>query len=403
MKKLLWIGDAGVATGFAKATHEILGRLCQDFDVSILGINYRGDSDPRLEHFRMFSCAPGSLRGADAFGLMRLIEVCDRVQPDLIVLQNDGWNIINYMEQLVRFPEHALIPVVAIVALDGKNFQGGWLEGVAHAVFWTDFGLAEARAGGYAGPASVIPLGVDLNLFSPRDKREARLRRFGEKLVDKLPDMFVVGNVNRNQPRKRWDLTIRYFADWIKTWDVSNAFLYLHVAPTGDMGVDVRQLMQYYGVYDRLLLFEPPMWSGIPEEDMADVYSSFDVQITTTQGEGFGLTTMEGMACGVPQIVPDWSALGDVCKHAACLISCPTTEIGPPYVNVLGGIADQAEFVNTLQALYAHREHRAIYRRLGLDLADEPRFRWNNIAEQYAALFESILFPASAYAVKELA
>ncbi len=38
--KLLWVGDATVATGFAKVTHNVLDVLKEHWDVSVLGLNY---------------------------------------------------------------------------------------------------------------------------------------------------------------------------------------------------------------------------------------------------------------------------------------------------------------------------------------------------------------------------
>ncbi len=277
---------------------------------------------------------------------------------------------------------------MAIVAVDGKNFDGRWLDGVAHAIFWTEFALDEARLGGYAGPASVIPLGVDLSAFYPEDRSLARRRR---GLPAELDGAFIVGNVNRNQPRKRWDLTVKFFAEWIKDRRIEDAWLYLHTAPTGDTGTNVKQLMRYYDASDRLALVVPNVFYGVSEEDLRDTYNSFDAQISTTQGEGFGLTTLEGMACGVPQLVPDWSALGDWARDAAGLVRCSSTAIGPPYLNVIGGVVDQRDFTRQLDALYRDRGLRASYRERGLQRATEPRFRWFNIGARYAEILGELL------------
>jgi len=43
MKKLLWIGDAACDSGFSNVTHSVLSFLHNSWDVSVLGVNYRGD------------------------------------------------------------------------------------------------------------------------------------------------------------------------------------------------------------------------------------------------------------------------------------------------------------------------------------------------------------------------
>jgi glycosyltransferase involved in cell wall biosynthesis len=41
---------------------------------------------------------------------------------------------------------------------------------------------------------------------------------------------------------------------------------------------------------------------------MAAIYSSFDVLLAASAGEGFGIPVIEAQACGVPVIVSDFSA-----------------------------------------------------------------------------------------------
>jgi glycosyltransferase involved in cell wall biosynthesis len=391
-QKLLWIGDAGCQSGFALATHKVLDTLHSHYDVTVLGMNYRGD--PHTYPYPIYAAAPGG----DMFGIGRMIWMCDLVQPDVIVIQNDPWNIPLYINQIRQkqpngeysFPEHAAIPIVGIVPVDGRNCAGYGLNGLAHAIFWTKFAENEAKVGGYAGPSSVVPLGVDVDLYQPTDRTAARRAR---RIPEELIDAFIVGNVNRNQPRKRWDLMLRYFAKWINTYSIKDAYLYLHTAPTGDRGIDVVRLAQYYGINDRMLIIQPPPFSGVEEYELRDTYNSFDVQLTTTQGEGFGLTTFEGMACGVPQIVPDWSALGELCKQAAIVVPCTSTCIGAPYVNVIGGVADEQAVVNSLQALYESKDLRIKVGEDGLDRAHELRFRWGMVANGVSAAIQQALAP----------
>lgn len=384
MKKILFIGDGpDVPSGFGKATREILDVLRHSYDVTVLGINANGDRG--TVPYDVYTCWPGG----DLYGVGRLIWCCDKTKPDIICIQQDGWNFQAYLQQLAQFPEYAKIPVVAIVAIDGKNFQGRWLDGVALAIFWTQFALDEAREGGYKGAAVVIPLGVDLKTYYPIDKKVARKAR----KIDSIGDMFIVGNVNRNQPRKRWDLTLKYFAEWITSRKVNDAWLYLHTAPTGERGVDVPRLARYYGVIHRLALIEPETFYGIPEEEMRATYNCFDVCISTTQGEGMGLPAMEAMACGVPCILPDWSAYGDWAKDAALLVPCTSTAIGPPYQNVIGGVVDEQQFVKELDRLYRSKDLREFHSEKGLLRITESRFHWANIGGAYVKALEGMLHP----------
>lgn len=378
MRKLLWIGDAVADTGFARCTHKTLEAVRKSWDVSVLGLNYRGDP-----HDYPYDIYPTFIH--DGFGMGRLPEVIDRVRPELIVVQNDPWNLPAYMKALSNFP------IVAAMPVDGLNCRGRTLNGIRLAIFWTQFGFEQARAGGYTGPAAIVPLGVDLDTYIPYDKHESR-ERVG--LPEKYQQAFIVGNVNRNQPRKRLDLSIHYFAQWIKNFDVPDAYLFLHVAPTGESGVDCEQLASYYGIQNRLILSDPGIYKGIEERRLAQLYSTFDIQISTTQGEGWGLTTMEGMACGIPQIVPNWAALGEWCEDAAYLVPCSTTATTFDGINVIGGIPDRELFILGLNSLY---QDKPLYQELvdkGMRVVSQPQYRWENVAQKFAtALEESLQIP----------
>lgn len=383
---LLWVGDAVCSSGFARATHHTLDVLKETFSVHVLGLNSQGT--PHDYPYDIWPCYPGG----DLFGRGRMQELIGRIQPDLIVIQNDPWNFPGYLKHTAE------VPVVGAVAVDGMNCQGHLMNRLALAVFWTKFGEREARKGGYTGQSAVVPLGVDLELYKPMDRVEARVRC---GLPHDLRDKFIIGNVNRNQPRKRMDLTVSIFCEWISTRGIDDAYLYLHVAPTGEDAYDVGQLMSYYGYKGkdlRLLTAEPEIFVGLPEYKVAWTYSMFDAMLTTTQGEGWGLTTMEGMACGIPQIVPDWAALGEWAT-AAMRVPCseiavtPTSQKSPIKLNVIGGVIDRRSTLDALDQIYADRKLRQQMSEDGLALVQQPQYRWPNVGAAFRDAIVNAMYP----------
>jgi len=373
MKKLLWIGDAACDSGFSNVTHSVLSFLHNSWDVSVLGVNYRGD--PHNYPYRIY---PAFVVGCRNFlGTSRVKDVLEAEKPDVVVLQTDPWNVPTY-DALIGCG----IPVIGIIPVDGRNCAGDQLNTLDRVIFWTHFGRNEAIKGGLKKPSTVIPLGVDTTIFVPGFQQAAR-QFLG--LPQEMVDGFIVGCVNRNQPRKRFDLLIRYFCMWVKSHNIENAYLFLHIGPTGENGYDCVRLMKYYGIERRLFLALPEVWKGVPIPELVATYQAFDVQMTTTQGEGWGLTTMEGMACGIPQIVPDWAALGEWTEDAAWKISCPTTIATPGHANPIGGIADQYRCISALDRLYRLQDLRQEYGARGLALVNQERFRWWKIASQIEA------------------
>src|ERR1700753_1257732 len=99
---------------------------------------------------------------------------------------------------------------------------------------------AYARCAAPELPASDIAIighGVDTQAFHPLPggRRAARERLFPGQ--SDLHDAFIVLNANRNQPRKRIDLTLEAFATFAQG-KPANVKLYLHMARQ-DTGWDI--------------------------------------------------------------------------------------------------------------------------------------------------------------------
>lgn len=374
-RKVLFIGDAACDSGFARGTHNYLEALLPTWDVVVLGLNYRGDQHPYPYHIYP------AWSGGDLFGIRHIHHVMGIEKPDLVIIQNDPWNIPAYMKQFDRLKHRPVM--MGVIAVDGLNCRGWALKGLDHVVFWTEFARREAVKGGWDGSSSVVPLGVDLKTYYPSEDKVAARQALG--LPDFTHNGWIVLNVNRNQPRKRLDLSLRYFAEWYHSRAAhQNSYLYLHVAPTGDMGYDCDQLSAYYGLQGHVILAQPEVYHGSTEKELATTYHAANVVLSTTQGEGWGLTTLEAMACGIPTIVPDWAALGEWAKGAARLVECTQTSVNPNGVNVIGGVPGGNETVAELHKLFNDEELYNTTRGNGIRLAARPEFRWEHIGARFA-------------------
>jgi glycosyltransferase involved in cell wall biosynthesis len=231
-------------------------------------------------------------------------------------------------------------------------------------------------------PSAVVPLGVDLDFYQPGDRVEARKAL---SLPESCHDAFILGNVNRNQTRKRLDLTIQFFAEWYHRAGKPNAYVYMHCLPGSSAHVNLEQLAQYYGVGERLIYPEfKDLWSGVSEEWVLKTIQSFDVQINSGLGEGWGLTTMEGMACGIPQIATNHSAIPEWAGNTVRLI--PTCSVGvmPDVMTMIGGVPDAEESIKAINDFFVNPSYGQELGRAGRERVSESRFRWENIAQEFA-------------------
>jgi D-inositol-3-phosphate glycosyltransferase len=400
-KKLFWVGDAGCTTGFAGVTHNVLDRIWERWDVGVLGINYRGD--PHEFPYKLYPAG----RDGDVMGFKRFRQLVRRARPDVIFIHQDPWWICAYLESLaealaeMRTSDDAeerayeRPKVVGYMPVDTKGeirqSQAEALSVLDFALFYTQFAVEEAKAAGLRCPAGAAYLGVDPEFFSPVPRGPARERT---GLTASVGEGFLVGNVNRNQFRKRLDLTVRVFAEWQERFPHPDAFLYMHTNRIEQGGWNLRTLADYYGLGERL--FYPTTidgWDGADAYLMSSVYSSFDVQITTTLGEGWGLTQLEGLACGVPQVAPNWSALGEWMTHGSVLIPCrDTLALTGLESNGIGGVVDTRQMAGVLERLYRDRKMVRHLGEEGRDYARSDKFSW----ALTAAICEQVLLRVTA-------
>jgi glycosyltransferase involved in cell wall biosynthesis len=281
------------------------------------------------------------------------------------------------------------------------------LEGVDRFVVYTQFArreiekaLAQVRAErpGFAFPAvEVIPHGVDADRFPPHSddlgdiyspgRRRALEALFGDDPSFRTP--FIVLNANRNQPRKRIDITLKGFARFAagKPDDVK---LHLHMG-IEDAGWNVVTLARRYGIADRLILTaQDNNIPSVPDAQMRDIYTAAVVGVNTAIGEGWGLVSFEHAATGAAQIVPDHSACAELWKDAALLLQ-PVMSLTTEHILTEGHLVSPDDVAAALERLYSDRDLLREMSRAAYRLASQPHFRWSNIARAWRGLFDETL------------
>lgn len=160
---------------------------------------------------------------------------------------------------------------------------------------------------------SVIQLGCETDTFyplSPEEKRAARLEIFGEWAMDR----FLVLNVNRNQVRKDLARCMGLFHKFHARHP--DATLYMHSVQNDSGGsLPVQAHLVGCNIYA-----QPPeiAFSGLDlaapweRETLNKLYNAADLLVSTSYGEGWGLTTTEAMCAGTPVLVPANTANLDI-------------------------------------------------------------------------------------------
>lgn len=150
-----------------------------------------------------------------------------------------------------------------------------------------------------------VPHGVDMSIYRPVENAREQTG---------LPeDAFIVGMfaANKGNPsRKCFAEALTAFKAFQSTH--KDAVLYLHTEATGRIGgVRLPDLIRKLRIDPESVIF-PDQYRAMHfphrPEQMAELFSSCDVLLAPSAGEGFGVPVIEAQACGVPVIVSDFSA-----------------------------------------------------------------------------------------------
>lgn len=384
MARLLAICDAGTPSGFSRVSGALLPRFAAaGWDTAVLGIDYYGYPSPLQQQYRMYPAWPGG----DHLGVGSVARIIQCEQPDLIFVLQDAHIVSAYLEEI---PEEYRGRVVAYVPVDGVGMRPEKvlpLNQCGAIVAYTEFGATELRAAGVdARRITIAPHGIDLEVFRPGDQVAARWA------CQMPPGPFVVLAANRNQPRKALWLAMQAFA-LFREQTGADAHLVYHGDVEDTAGGPLVHWAQLFGIRDRFHWNETyKAAAGVDDAQLVQLYRAADAQITTTRGEGWGLTTMEGMACGTAQVIPEWGALAEWAGPAAALARVrpewhphETVQLG-----ALGKDVSVADCARQLAELWRDPGRRGELGEAGRQLVSDPRFSWDAVAQQFLAVFDRV-------------
>lgn len=211
--------------------------------------------------------------------------------------------------------------------------------------------VADRLAGWGVDRVVVIPAGVDPAelAFDPALRAATRAE------LGLWPSEWVIGAVGRLDAGSRLDVLLRAAAGLDAT---------LLLAGDGPLRPELEELAARLGLADRVRFLGPVA-------DLRPVLSALDVLAAPSAEEGFGLTVLAGLACGLPAV------------HAGC----PALDVLPPDAapGAIRGAVDELDLRAELTAV--------------LDTADGTRtpppavghYRIDGVAARTADLYERVL------------
>ena len=308
MRVLFMSNGPWAQTGYGTETRYIL-RGIRDAGYPVACVAFWGLYGGNIE-WEGIPVYPGSL---DQMGHDAASYACRHFKADVLFTLYDIWGFDPaVMGNLgnVRWCPYFPVDTTQLHPMQVERF------GLAHRLLaYSRHGERLVREAGYGEKVRYVPHGVDCEVYHPETEQErADWRR--EAYPEWPADAFIVGMVaaNKGMPsRKSFPEVMEAFAGFAGRHP--EARLYLHTCAGPDYrGPDLRQMATYWGVGDkvRYATAERLIMGGYGDAEMRHFYNTFDVLLSPSQGEGFGIPIVEAQACGVPVIVNDHSAMSEV-------------------------------------------------------------------------------------------
>lgn len=205
--------------------------------------------------------------------------------------------------------------------------------------------------GGTAQKITALRNGVDLQLFQPEDKPQARAA-FG------MNDKFAIASVGHLIERKGHHLVIEALAQ------IPDAELYL--VGGGEEDSRLRALADQLGITNRVHLL-----GAMPQAKLRTLYSAVDCLVLASSREGWANVLLEAMACGTPVAASNvWGTPEVVASSAAGVLMRERSADG---------------IVEAIRRLQQSLPERTATRRYA------EQFSWNDTTEGQLAIFRHIL------------
>jgi glycosyltransferase involved in cell wall biosynthesis len=363
---------------------------------------HRLDVPPEVEVYDPYADETPKAAGFGPTLVKSYVATC---RPDVCVVFNDVSVMSSIINELKDAPNRADFRVVAYidqVYLCQKKEFVAFLNlhadaAIAFTPEWRDCIVRQ----GLVLPCHVLAHGINADTYYPVPRVPALARRyFGLPAND-----FLVLNLNRNQPRKRWDTCIKAFAEVVARLPDAPIKLVIGTEMRGPaaswdlMALYERELAKRGVPLARGL--ERIVVPGSPQQmtdfDTNVLYNTADVGINTCDGEGFGLCNFEQAAVGIPQVVPRLGGfLHFLDRDCATLVDPKLAIYVESSRDAVGGEAQLSDYADFADAIVAYYKDADLRERHGAEARRRilRDFSWDRIADDFRAILRDVA-PAS--------
>ena len=339
-------------TGYSKVSYGILQELSKQPWLNVthfgfqrfheVGVEYR----PYPSNVQVIDAAALEKPIQQGFGYSLLPEVIRKQQPNVVIVYNDLYVVSKFLEEIRKsgIPRTFQIWVYCdqVYTTQSQVFLDVLNRDADRIFAFTSYWKKTLKDQGITRPIDVLPHGFFSKQIFPVPKELAR------KQLSLPKDIFLFLNLNRNQPRKRYDILMMAFVELLVKYPTKPIYL-LCICDKGEKGgwwlfelfaneLKFRGITNIEPFASRLIITAQNM--SFKDEDINLFYNAADAGISTADGEGWGLCQFEQMGVGVPQVVPNSGGYKEYCTPENSVLVEPKVRYYlPTSFSPVGGLA----------------------------------------------------------------
>lgn len=352
-KRVLAYCDFDAKTGFSRIAEDIITTLAKDeeinFHFDVISLNYHGSTAPTLYRQNIYG---DKIRLIPVLVSSQQTKVKDFYGRHVYLkyLQNHYYDLTFILHNLITFRD--VVPFMKAIKKGRKQQGRKFPTSIAYfpvdnaltpeevevmrfydyPVCYSQFAMDQIKTimGAFKDKRflkniSQIPHSIDPNKFYPAsDKERRKYRREIFKDHIKEDDILIV-QVNRNSLRKNIPASLIAFHRFRQKYysrkypkNKGEVKYYIHCDPTDKAGIHlIRFVLNNMPDLVPHILFPSSIEESIQSDDglLRKIYTSADLFITCSHGEGWGLTTVEAMQSGVPIVAPNNSTFAELSQN----------------------------------------------------------------------------------------
>ena len=382
-KKVLFISDGPwTPSGFGTVIKNLVERMKDKYEIGILSWQYVGNAQV-IDGIKYFPI------GSHNFGKDTLPYVLEDFKPDTIITLGDYW-MCGYLAEskYQTLLQNLNIKWFWYLPVDSDVIPIQYLDN--NLLRYPDKVIAMSKHGKKTIEKYVdrevdyIPHGTNTSIYKVTNKAKAK------ELYD-YEDKFVIGCVARNQDRKQLPRLLKAFSIFAK--GKPDVILHLHCDIRDNMNMITDQsanirysslacAMKTYDIGHKVKFTDKlqSYINGLPVEDMTELYNMMDVHAMSTSGEGFGLPIIDSMACGIPNVMTDYTTAKEFLGENTITGRGLRVSLSAKIYGSFGterAIVNEQDFADALEVLY---NNRPLLHSLGVNAAEFAKdYDWKEI------------------------